>query len=162
MFSENTFLPAAYKKSGHRQATSQCFKLWGVRCRRLAWFAADSSSQFPLRGDSVHHALWFCSHFVWLLDPISQWSNGKNDHISKRTKLPIRVKYIEVCAVTFDGLTGGNVKVLNVFLIMKSWDCQTSEALWDVTDMLFHAMSTLGNSALETSWGPCKVLKKRQ
>lgn len=41
---------------------------------------------------------------------------GKNDHIAKRTKLSIRVKYIEVCAVTLDGLTGGKVKVLNVFL----------------------------------------------
>lgn len=75
----------------------------------------------------------------------------KDDHIAKRTKLSIRVKYIEVCAVTLDGLTGGKVKVLNFFLIMKSWDCQTSEALWEVTDMLVRAMNALGNSAPGTS-----------
>lgn len=71
--------------------------------------------------------------------------------IVKRTRLTIRVKYIEVFAVTLDGLTGGKVKVLHFFLIMKSWDCQTSEALWEVTDMLVSAMNALENSAPGTS-----------
>lgn len=71
--------------------------------------------------------------------------------IVKRTRLTIRVKYTEVFVVTLDGLTGGKVKVFNFFLIMKSWDCQTTEALWEVTDMLVSAMNALGNSAPGTS-----------
>lgn len=42
--------------------------------------------------------------------------------------------------------------MVNFFLIMmKSWDCQTSEALWEVTDMLVREMSGLGHSAPGTS-----------
>lgn len=45
-------------------------------------------------------------------------------------------------------------------IIMKSCDRQTSEALWEVTDMLVREMSGLGQSAAGPSCGPCKVLKK--
>jgi len=51
-----------------------------------------------------------------------------------------------------DGLAGGKVTVQNVFLSwLKSWDRQTSEALWEVTDMLVFEMSGLGQSAAGSS-----------
>lgn len=49
-----------------------------------------------------------------------------------------------------DGMAGGKVTAI-FFLIIESWDGQTSEALWEVADMLVCEMSGLGQSVAGSS-----------